>query len=70
MPDNVCIMPNCGVDPQVLLSKAQEWGLDKVLVIGWDKDGNFIAGGSMVKLRDISFLLRSADNWVNEQMQR
>ena len=69
MSDNIHIMPGIDTPPEVILSKAREWGLEDVLIIGWDKDGNFIAGGSMVSLRDISWLLRNADNWVGDRIR-
>lgn len=69
MADNVHIMPNTDVDPEVILSKAREWGLKEVLVLGWDEDDNLVLGGSTVELRDIVWLLRAADNWVSRSMQ-
>ncbi len=69
MPDNVHIMPGTvNVLPDVILRKALDWELDQVVVIGWDKNGEFRIGGSHGRLSDISWLLRNADNWLNDML--
>ncbi len=69
MSDNVHMMPNADVDPELILEKAKKWRLKDVLVVGWDENDDFIVGGSMVSLKEITWLLRATNNWVNNRMQ-
>ena len=69
MPDNIWLMPGAtNVSPDVILRKAQNWELDEVIVLGWDKNGDFCIGGSHNKLSDISWLLRNAENWLENTL--
>ncbi len=69
MSDNVRLMPGVvNAPPDVILRKAQDWELDQVVVIGWSKDGEFRIGGSHGRLSDISWLLRNAENWMDNML--
>jgi len=42
----LCIFPSTKIDPIAMLQKAQEWGMTDVLIIGENKDGDVMVGGS------------------------
>lgn len=47
-------------DPVVALEKAKAWGLERVVIAGWSKDGEFIFGGSHSEISDTLLILEIA----------
>ena len=56
--NNIRILPTSGeVHPDAILEAAKNVDLDKVVVLGWDKDGDLFFSSSCGLLRDIDWLL-------------
>ena len=50
--------------PKNLLKKASKWGMERCIVIGYDKDNKMILGGSFSEAADIVMLLEMAKQFV------
>lgn len=47
-------------DPLISLEKAKKWDLEQVVICGWNKNKEFIFGGSHCEISDILLLLEVA----------
>ncbi len=50
-----------------LLEKAKGWGLDDVLILGFDAKGKFAFGGNMSSNPEILWLLAQAQKWLMDE---
>lgn len=53
-------------EPADTILQKQLGAYDKLLIIGWDKEGEFRFSGSLSDKRDILFLLKKAEKFIME----
>lgn len=66
--NNIRAFPSKTTDSVAMLEMAKNWGLTDVLILGWDADGEFVIGCSDGSLKETSWLLRCANQWVDKNL--
>lgn len=65
---NLVLFPGTGErSPLAILQLAQTWGLKEVVVAGFDESGEFCIAGSNGDFRDVSWILRKGQQFVDSQ---
>jgi len=66
--NNIKIFPNPRVSVDGILEAARNWDMQEVLIIGWNKNGEFTIGGSNGELKSISWLLKNGESWLSDEI--